>query len=280
MNIDDWIRKLVKGNYSERLLAVQNLEQSGDPRAVEALKTALEDADSDFRIKAQEAFERLEFHIAVAKPKVVAPKTASSSTKETPITSSFLGLVKRGICPVCGAPIAINWGFSSMMLCQNCGDYLEVAEKKLRQMDPTLVTPQPAFAAPTPWTDMQAPRFGAISFDMESAVTEMILTKKEGVRVLDAKWPAVCCVCGKSATREETTTARFIFTPPGLFRLQDKEATVIAKGIPHCAEHKDGTRFERARLSTPEQETIVGLFFRSYTYQIQFRKLNPWKWLG
>jgi predicted RNA-binding Zn-ribbon protein involved in translation (DUF1610 family) len=205
--------------------------------------------------------------------------------KETPISSSFLGLVKRGFCPVCGAPIAVSLGSSSMMLCPNCGDYLEVVEKKLRQMDPTLVIPEAtfllmpgmAFGAPTPWTDMQAPRFGAISFDMESAVTEMVLTKKEGVRVLDAKWPAVCCVCGKPATREETTTARFVFAPPGLIR-RDREATVIAKGVPHCAEHKDGARFERARFSTPAQETIVGLFFRSYAYQIEFRKLNPWKW--
>lgn len=169
------------------------------------------------------------------------------------------------------------------MLCPNCGDYLEVVEKKLRQMDPTLVTPHCqaglGFAAPTPWTDMQAPRYAAISFDKESALTELILTKKEGTRILDAKWPTCCCVCGKPPTREETTTARFIFSPPGLIRC-DKEAVVIAKGIPHCAEHKDGAQFERAMFSTPEQETIVGLFFRSYTYQIQFRKLNPWKWRG
>jgi hypothetical protein len=168
-----------------------------------------------------------------------------------------------------------------MMLCPNCGDYLEVVEKKLRQMDPTLVTPHCqfglGFAAPTPWTDMQAPRFGAIAFDIESALTDMVLTKKEGTRVLDAKWPAGCCVCGRPPTREETVAAEFTFAPPGLLR-QDKEARVIAKGVPYCAEHKDGARFERAMFSTPEQETIVGLFFRSYAYQIQFRTLNPWKW--
>lgn len=205
---------------------------------------------------------------------------------ETPITSSFLGLVKRGACPVCGAPISVNLGSSSMLLCPNCGDYLEVSEKKLRQMDPTLVipdttfllTPGLAFAAATPWTDMQAPRFRALSFDMESTVTEMFLTKKEeGVRVLDAKWPSICCVCGKPATREETTAAQFIFAPPGIIRY-DKEVMVVAKGIPHCAEHKKGAQFERAMFSTPEQETVVGLFFRSYAYQIQFRKVNPWKW--
>jgi hypothetical protein len=124
---------------------------------------------------------------------------------------------------------------------------------------------------------MQAPRLGAIAFDIESAVTEMVLTKKEGARVFDAKWPAGCCVCAKPATREETTAARFTFAPPGLIR-RDKEAMVIAKGVPYCADHKDGAQFERAMFSTPEQETVVGLFFRSYAYQIQFRILNPWKW--
>jgi hypothetical protein len=112
---------------------------------------------------------------------------------------------------------------------------------------------------------------------MEGALTDMLLMKKEGVRVLDAKWPAGCCVCGRPATREDTTIARFIFAPPGIIR-RDKEATVIAKGIPHCAEHKNGARFERAMLSTSQQETVVGLFFCSYPYQILFHKLNPWKW--
>lgn len=201
--------------------------------------------------------------------------------KETPITSTFLGLVKRGTCPVCGAPIAVNFGFSTMMLCPNCGDYLEVVEKKIRQMDPTRLSPHceggSGFAAPTPWTDMQAPRVGAISFSVASALTDMVLTKKEGVRALDAKWPTGCCVCGKPATREETISARFTFSPPALIR-RDREATVIAKGVPHCAEHKQGARFERAMFSTPQQETIVGLFFCSYAYQIEFRRLNPWKW--
>ena len=203
---------------------------------------------------------------------------------ETPITSSFMGLKKRGACPVCGATVAVNLGFSTLMLCPNCGDYLEAVEKKIRQMDPTLIKPTPAFAAPTPWADMYAPTLGTISFfqwdDLVTDVTERVLTKNEGVRVLDAKWPTVCCVCGQPPTGAETTTQKFAFTPPGLIRVRSKEATIIAKGIPHCAEHSHGAVFERAMFSTPEQETVVGLFFRSYAYQIQFRKLNPWKWIG
>jgi hypothetical protein len=168
------------------------------------------------------------------------------------------------------------------MLCPNCGEYLELVEKKLRQMDPTLIKSTPAFAAPTPWTDMYAPRFETISLlqwdDLVSDANESIVTKKDRLRVLDAEWPTVCCVCGEPPTRGETTARKFVFTPPALIRVRSKEATIIAKGIPHCAEHEHGAVFERAMFSTPEQETVVGIFFRSYSYQIQFRKLNAWRW--
>lgn len=203
--------------------------------------------------------------------------------KETPITSSFMGLKKRGACPVCGATVAVNLGFSTLMLCPTCGDYLEAVEKKLRQMDPTLIKSTPTFAVPTPWPDMCAPTFETISLfqwdDFLTDTTERILTKTKGVRVLDAEWPVVCCVCGQPATRTETTSQKFNFTPPGLIRVRSYKATVIAKGIPHCAEHCHGAVFERAMFSTPEQSTVVGLFFRSYAYQIEFRRLNPWKWI-
>src|SRR5258707_5469893 len=109
--------------------------------------------------------------------------------KETPITSSFLGLVKNGTCPLCGESISIPFICPGMRLCQNCGDYLQIVDKKLRQIEPTDVAEMPIYGAPTPWPDMQAPRFTEISFDMESALTEMVMTKKEGVRVFDAKWP-------------------------------------------------------------------------------------------
>jgi hypothetical protein len=72
--------------------------------------------------------------------------------------------------------------------------------------------------------------------------------------------------------------AKFIFTPPGVIRVWSKKATIIAKGIPHCAAHEHGAVFEAAMFSTPGQDTAVGLFFRSYAYQIQFRRLNPWSW--
>jgi|GEM_PF-1295423 len=200
----------------------------------------------------------------------------------TPVESSFMGLVRRAPCPVCGETIAVNFGFTTLMLCPNCGDYLEVVDNMLSQMDPTSISSIPAFAAPTPWADMHAPRVETISTfqwdDLIVDATEWALTRKAGARVLDAQWPNVCCVCGAPPTREESMANTFIFTPPGLIRVRSKQATIIAAGIPHCSEHEHGAVFERATFSTPEQTTVVGLFFRSYAYQIQFRKLNPWSW--
>jgi hypothetical protein len=204
---------------------------------------------------------------------------------KTPITSSFLGFVKRGRCPLCDEPIAVNFGFKSLMLCRNCGDYLEVADNNLLQMDPKSVMERPAFAAPTEWSDMRSPTYETIPLSFPTETVEVagelaqeILMKKEGVRLVAAKWPAGCCVCGEPSTRSETTSQTFIFVPPGIIRVRDSRATVMAKDIPHCSRHKHGAQFDRAMFSTPEQETTVGLFFRSYAYQIQFRQLNPWKW--
>lgn len=201
---------------------------------------------------------------------------------KTPIKSSFMGLVKRGSCPVCGEPIAVNFGFTTLMLCPSCGDYLEVVDRMLCRMDPESISAIPAFAAPISWADMCAPRLETISFfqwdDMVTEATEWALTKKDGSRLLDARWPDGCCVCWEPATREETTATTFVFTPPGLIRVRSQSATITAMGIPHCAEHEHGAVFERAMFSTPGQTTAVGLFFRSYAYQIEFRELNPWKW--
>jgi hypothetical protein len=202
--------------------------------------------------------------------------------KETPIKSSFLGFVKEARCPVCDAAIDLSVGSSSSsrLLCSGCGEYLEVAGKNLRQIEPTTVLWEPEFAAPTPWTDMARPMGTVLHFDMTAALTEMVTTKNVGTRVLDALWPPGCCVCGKAATRAETISTHFSFTPRGggFRQLPRQEATVVAEGVPHCDEHKVGARFDRTQFSNPGHDTIVGLKFRSYAYQIEFRNLNAWKW--
>jgi hypothetical protein len=205
--------------------------------------------------------------------------------KETPIISSFVGFVKKGTCPVCGLALSPGFGApSSWMLCPSCGEYSIVSGKNLKQVDTALIFQSHVFAAPIPWTDMRSPTFPMISFThsvddyVKDTLTDMVMVKKDGVRFFDAKWPKCCCVCGEQATREESIAQRFNFTPPGKIRVREHEATVIAKGVPHCALHKNGAIFDRAAFGTDAHETTVGLLFRSYAYQIQFRQLNPWKW--
>jgi hypothetical protein len=198
--------------------------------------------------------------------------------KETPIQSAFMGFVKRAECPGCGALLAKNL-VSSIVLCSQCGDYAAFGEKTLKPVEPAAVELRPFFAAPTSWPDIQAPTFSTL---MHPAVTlaEMIRTKKEDARLLEARWPEGCCVCGKPAARVETISQRVGFSPPeGLLSRAQKETTVVAKDIPHCGEHKDGARFERVVSFGDTDVMALGIFFRSYAYQIQFRRLNPWKWL-
>ena len=197
--------------------------------------------------------------------------------EETPVRSSFLGFVKRAECPACGTLLTKNLG-ESWVLCSKCGDYSSFEAKTLRRVDRSLVRDVALFAAPTPWPEMQAPLFSEVRHPV-AALTDMFLTKSEGVRLLDAKWPEGCCVCGKPSTREETISQQLGFSAPsGGASRQKKEATVVARGIPHCAEHEGGARFERLISFGDEDLMILGLFFRSYPYQIRFRKLNPWKW--
>ena len=199
--------------------------------------------------------------------------------KESPITSGFLGMVKKSTCPCCN--IALSWGLSiGTGLCPNCGEYLDFdkSKKNLRQADSETVRERPFFAAPTPWDDIISPLGSAISLSAASAVTDMLLTKKDGIRVLEANWPEGCCVCDKPATREEKIVARYTFTPPGVIRVGQKQVTLVANGCPHCAEHKNGASFDIARFINIHQPSRVGLLFRSYSWQIKFRRLNPWKW--
>lgn len=196
---------------------------------------------------------------------------------ETPVASSFLGFVKRAACPSCGAELQRQLG-SDEVLCARCGDYAAFKGKVLRRMDPASVYPAPFFAAPTPWEDLECPTFGALEHPLVE-LTRLATTKQEGTRLLEVKWPEGCCVCGKPATRTETIAQSLGFAPPnGLKPRAQKSVTVVAQGVPHCAEHSEGVRFERARTFGDSRLPVLGLFFRSYARQIEFRKLNPWSW--
>jgi hypothetical protein len=196
--------------------------------------------------------------------------------KETPIKSSLFGFVKEGPCPGCGTLIYKRVAASAEALCSVCGNYSEFGEKTLRPLDQDRVAKWPAYAAPTSWPDIVTPDFAALKHPI-AALTDMILTKKDGVRSLDARWPEGCCVCGKPATRAETIAQHLTYVAGGLIA-QQRETTVVAQGVPHCAEHKDGAQFERVVRFADVDLWRLGLFFRSYAYQIKFRENNPWKW--
>lgn len=199
--------------------------------------------------------------------------------RETPVTPSFLGFVKKAPCPVCGTVLAKSLGTAGV-LCSGCGDYSVFGDKTLRRMDADSLRDAPAFAAPTPWPDLQAPTFGALKHPV-AALDDLLRTNKEAARLLDARWPEGCCVCGKPSVRGENLAQQVGFSPPnGLKPRQSKETVVIARGVPHCAEHQEGARFERVIAFGDADISVLGLFFRSYAYQIKFRAMNPWKWRG
>lgn len=197
----------------------------------------------------------------------------------TPIQSSFFGLVKHAACPSCGTRLT-KGAFEGSSLCSKCGDYARWGRDTLGPLDSDAVAGMPIYAAPTPWPDMQCPTFGALMHPV-AAIMDMALTKKEGVRLMEAKWPEGCCVCGRPAVRHETLTQAVGFSPPnGLKPRRDMQATVVAKGVPHCADHQNGARFERVISFGDANIMVLGIFFRSHAYQKRFRELNPWKWPG
>lgn len=196
--------------------------------------------------------------------------------KETPIKSSLFGLAKEGPCPSCGTKIFKRVGASAEALCSVCGNYSEFGPQMLRALDPARVANAPTYAAPTSWPDISTPTFTAFQHPA-AALADMIRTKKEGVRSLDARWPEGCCVCGKPATRAETISRHLSYAAGGTISTR-RETTVVAQGVPHCAEHKDGARFDSVVRFGDVDLWKLGLFFRSYAYQIKFRERNLWKW--
>jgi hypothetical protein len=200
--------------------------------------------------------------------------------KETPITSTFLGFVKKAPCPNCGAVLTRSpAGFS---LCSKCGDYAEFGERTARPLAPEAKGFE--YFAPTPWTDMENSIVGAVlRLDPANAILDSLRAKKTEGRVLDARWPAECCVCGAPATRSETISAQVEYQ-------EAKAATamrpilrtrVAASGVPHCAAHENGARFARVSdFGDRRHRGELGLAFRSHGGQLRFRKLNPWSWAG
>lgn len=188
------------------------------------------------------------------------------------IALPFMGMPARGACPECGGKIETMGSSQQNLLCRGCNSYLDAGGGKLVRSDPNRVTEQPVFAAPSPWKDVTLVVYPTVSFSVQDAIQDWMTTKKGGVRVMDAKWPQVCCVCGKPPTRLDTVSR--VFAKPG--NIVDTQIIGVAEDVPYCNHHKDGIIFERIDSATPGASGCFGLKFRSLAYRNAFMKANPW----
>lgn len=193
------------------------------------------------------------------------------------IAICFLGAGGTGPCPVCGEPIKLTFGANSFLLCRACGSYLEAANNKLNRKTANCLASDPVFAVPLPWTDLGLVLFPNAPMSVDDVISDLVMTKKEGARLLPAKWPMRCCVCGKSPRRMETHARTVVYRGYTWFYLRDKQVTLVAQGIPYCEEHTNGVRFDRVHFADAG-ESSFGLLFRSLAYRAEFWKTNPWRW--
>jgi hypothetical protein len=183
----------------------------------------------------------------------------------------------RQPCPVCSGPV--DTVGPREMLCKKCDTYLELAEKTLRPIPEDRVAKNYVFGVPTPWKDVRAVTFPGGFSAPAAQLTDLVLTKKTGIRVLEAQWPAGCCVCGKPSSHNERHGREVIFPREwGIINLGSQKATLVADGIPHCGEHSEGAVFDRVSFAILGSDLAFGLLFRSLAYRNAFRKLNPWPW--
>ncbi len=190
-------------------------------------------------------------------------------------------LNRRRECPVCHGLVNTLLR-SSGLLCKSCDTYFSLVEDKLVPMDPKTVSANHDFAAALPWKDVGAGVTfpGGLAHPMVQ-LTDALTTKRDGVRVLDAKWPDGCCVCGLPPARRQRL-AREVLIPRewGILNLGSKQLTLVADGVPHCAAHSGGVAFDRVLFASHNTggEMSFAILFRWLGYRIAFRKLNPWPW--
>jgi hypothetical protein len=196
-----------------------------------------------------------------------------------------------GPCPVCQVPLEATTGDAKNMLCAGCGAYVDVAGDRLVLTDPNRTQAEARFgyAAPTPWPEIRTATGETISFAssaqdyVKDKLQELMSTRQRGTRVLEAKWPDGCCVCGKPATRTEPFAKKVKYADATkLVKAFDETATLLAPAVPYCNEHRDGIDFDNVTFHSVGSGGAMsyGIKFRSLAYREAFRRLNPWPWVG
>lgn len=184
-----------------------------------------------------------------------------------------------GQCPVCFSSIEAQSGNHQNLLCAGCGTYLDAKIDQLETIEPWRTTDKPFFAAPTPWPEVRGVVSSTIAFSAfdyaQDRLTELMM-KKAGVKLLNATWPAGCCVCGRPATRKDHYVHPVILGG----QIRDTKATLIANDVPYCSDHKDGIAFDRVLFNSLGAGISYGILFRSHAYREAFRKLNNWTFAG
>lgn len=195
-----------------------------------------------------------------------------------------------GPCPVCQTPLEAISGDAKNLLCAGCGAYVDVAGDRLVVADPNQTRKEArfGFAAPTPWPQISSATGETISFatsaqDYVTDKVQELMVKQRGTRVLEAKWPAGCCVCGKPATRSEPFAKKVKYADATkVVKAFDETATLLVPAVPYCDEHRDGIDFDNVLFDSVGSGGAMsyGIKFRSLAYREAFRKLNPWPWPG
>ena len=174
-------------------------------------------------------------------------------------------------CPVCSAEIAATSKNESFKLCPGCREYLTISDGLVSRMDPASIASAPIFAAPTPWVDLKAVTYTpAGSF----------VTGGE-VRVLHAKWPDACCVCGEPTSRREDVSYNVYKWNGELVRVNQRRITLQFEGVPYCDVHSKGFTLDKISFPSKGDDDLkqdLALLFRSYAYRNKFLELNPWPW--
>jgi hypothetical protein len=181
------------------------------------------------------------------------------------------GLGGTGSCPVCSADIVASSSTVPHKLCPGCHRYLTVEKAVVRPIEPGALAAKPAFAAPTPWTDLKAVTYRS----------EGTLTTGSEERVLPATWPNSCCVCGEPATRLEDCTYIIYKWNGEMIRFNQTQVTLRIENVPYCGAHAEGIGIEQVNFQAKGDDDLkqdLALMFRSYAYRNRFLELNPWPW--
>lgn len=184
----------------------------------------------------------------------------------------------RLACPICDGPVD-TVPVSKDILCYGCDTYLDKVDGKLQPITGDRLYFMPFYGVPTPWEEIRGVTFETIKFEIQDDLMDKVLTKDGGVRMLDARWPPGCCVCGKPPTRSGIHKRAIKTGMPGkLVQVRSLGLRLVAKDIPYCDEHSDGIAFDRVPVGIFHIEDLFGLKFRSLAYRNAFYKLNSWKW--